>query len=82
GVPNEFAEVQDIRRATAADVFALPLETVASEQRRSAKAINFGLIYGMSACDLARQLNMPRKEAQKYVDLYFERHPGVLEYVE
>ncbi|STP23083.1 DNA polymerase I [Escherichia coli] len=58
--------------------FGLPLETVTSEQRRSAKAINFGLIYGMSAFGLARQLNIPRKEAQKYMDLYFERYPGVL----
>lgn len=57
-------------------MFGLPLETVTSEQRRSAKAINFGLIYGMSAFGLARQLNIPRKEAQKYMDLYFERYPG------
>lgn len=55
-------------------MFGLPLETVTSEQRRSAKAINFGLIYGMSAFGLARQLNIPRKEAQKYMDLYFERY--------
>ncbi|MCP6606422.1 DNA polymerase, partial [Klebsiella pneumoniae] len=52
------------------------------EQRRSAKAINFGLIYGMSAFGLSRQLNIPRKESQKYMDLYFERYPGVLEYME
>lgn len=77
-----FAEGKDIHRATAAEVFGLPLESVSSEQRRSAKAINFGLIYGMSAFGLARQLNIPRKEAQKYMDLYFERYPGVLEYME
>lgn len=77
-----FAEGKDIHRATAAEVFGLPLESVTGEQRRSAKAINFGLIYGMSAFGLARQLNIPRKEAQKYMDLYFERYPGVLEYME
>ncbi len=80
GLLTAFAEGKDIHRATAAEVFGLPLETVTSEQRRSAKAINFGLIYGMSAFGLARQLNIPRKEAQKYMDLYFERYPGVLEY--
>ncbi len=82
GLLTAFAEGKDIHRATAAEVFGLPLETVTSEQRRSAKAINFGLIYGMSAFGLARQLNIPRKEAQKYMDLYFERYPGVLEYME
>ncbi|XNM79888.1 DNA polymerase [Escherichia coli] len=81
GSPTAFAKEKDIHRATAAEVFGLPLETVTSEQRRSAKAINFGLIYGMSAFGLARQLNIPRKEAQKYMDLYFERYPGVLEYM-
>jgi DNA polymerase-1 len=60
----------------------LPLDSVTNEQRRSAKAINFGLIYGMSAFGLSRQLNIPRKESQKYMDLYFERYPGVLEYME
>lgn len=74
GLLTAFAEGKDIHRATAAEVFGLPLETVTSEQRRSAKAINFGLIYGMSAFGLARQLNIPRKEAQKYMDLYFERY--------
>lgn len=73
---------KDIHRATAAEVFGLPLESVTNEQRRSAKAINFGLIYGMSAFGLSRQLNIPRKESQKYMDLYFERYPGVLEYME
>ncbi|HGH3374217.1 TPA: DNA polymerase I [Kluyvera cryocrescens] len=82
GLLKAFAEGKDIHRATAAEVFGMPLESVTGEQRRSAKAINFGLIYGMSAFGLARQLNIPRKEAQKYMDLYFERYPGVLEYME
>lgn len=82
GLLKAFAEGQDIHRATAAEVFGMPLESVTGEQRRSAKAINFGLIYGMSAFGLARQLNIPRKEAQKYMDLYFERYPGVLDYME
>ncbi|WP_029589959.1 DNA polymerase I [Franconibacter pulveris] len=82
GLLKAFAEGQDIHRATAAEVFGLPLESVSAEQRRSAKAINFGLIYGMSAFGLSRQLNISRKESQKYMDLYFERYPGVLEYME
>lgn len=82
GLLKAFAEGQDIHRATAAEVFGMPLESVSNEQRRSAKAINFGLIYGMSAFGLSRQLNIPRKESQKYMDLYFERYPGVLEYME
>lgn len=82
GLLTAFAEGKDIHRATAAEVFGLPLESVSNEQRRSAKAINFGLIYGMSAFGLSRQLNIPRKESQKYMDLYFERYPGVLEYME
>ncbi|MGU3416277.1 DNA polymerase I [Enterobacteriaceae bacterium C34A] len=82
GLLNAFAEGKDIHRATAAEVFGLPLESVSNEQRRSAKAINFGLIYGMSAFGLSRQLNIPRKESQKYMDLYFERYPGVREYME
>jgi DNA polymerase-1 len=82
GLLKAFAEGKDIHRATAAEVFGLPLESVTNEQRRSAKAINFGLIYGMSAFGLSRQLNIPRKESQKYMDLYFERYPGVLEYME
>ena len=82
GLLKAFAEGKDIHRATAAEVFGLSLESVSNEQRRSAKAINFGLIYGMSAFGLARQLNIPRKEAQKYMDLYFERYPGVLDYME
>lgn len=82
GLLKAFAEGQDIHRATAAEVFGLPLEQVTSEQRRSAKAINFGLIYGMSAFGLSRQLGIPRGEAQRYMDLYFERYPGVLAYME
>jgi DNA polymerase-1 len=82
GLLSAFAEGKDIHRATAAEVFGLPLESVSGEQRRSAKAINFGLIYGMSAFGLSRQLNISRKESQKYMDLYFERYPGVLEYME
>lgn len=82
GLLAAFAAGKDIHRATAAEVFGLPLEGVTTEQRRSAKAINFGLIYGMSAFGLARQLNIPRGEAQRYMDLYFERYPGVLEYME
>ncbi|SLM61169.1 DNA polymerase I [Dickeya aquatica] len=81
GLLNAFSQGLDIHRATAADVFGLPLEKVTSEQRRSAKAINFGLIYGMSAFGLARQLSIPRNDAQKYMNLYFERYPGVQEYM-
>jgi DNA polymerase-1 len=77
-----FAEDRDIHQATAAEVLGVPLESVTSEQRRSAKAINFGLIYGMSAFGLARQLGIGRNEAQKYVDLYFERYPGVKRYMD
>ena len=77
-----FAEDLDIHQATAAEVFGATLETVSTDQRRSAKAINFGLIYGMSAFGLARQLGIGRGEAQKYVDLYFERYPGVKRYME
>jgi DNA polymerase-1 len=77
-----FAEDRDIHQATAAEVFGVALETVSSDQRRSAKAINFGLIYGMSAFGLARQLGIGRGDAQKYVDLYFERYPGVKRYME
>jgi len=72
-----FAAGEDIHRATAAEVFGLDPEAVNTEARRRAKAINFGLIYGMSAFGLARQLGIERKEAQAYVDLYFERYPGV-----
>ena len=77
-----FAEDRDVHQATAAEVFGAPLDAVTSDQRRSAKAINFGLIYGMSAFGLARQLGIGRGEAQKYVDLYFERYPGVKRYMD
>ncbi|KAB7669816.1 DNA polymerase I [Plesiomonas shigelloides] len=82
GLLRAFSEGKDIHRATAAEVFGLPLEQVSAEQRRSAKAINFGLIYGMSAFGLARQLGIGRNDAQRYMDLYFERYPGVLTYME
>jgi DNA polymerase-1 len=79
---NAFANDLDVHRATAAEVFGMTLDTVMPEQRRAAKAINFGLIYGMSAFGLARQLNVDRREAQAYVDLYFARYPGVKAYME
>ncbi|UNU89752.1 DNA polymerase I [Aeromonas dhakensis] len=82
GLLAAFAEGKDIHKATAAEVFGVALEAVTSDMRRSAKAINFGLIYGMSAFGLAKQLGIGRAEAQKYMDLYFERYPGVLEYME
>ncbi|MCG8709634.1 DNA polymerase I [Brenneria sp. 4F2] len=82
GLLRAFSEGKDIHRATAAEVFGLELDKVTSEQRRSAKAINFGLIYGMSAFGLSRQLNIPRSESQKYMNLYFERYPGVQDYME
>ncbi|CAH0532312.1 DNA polymerase I [Vibrio stylophorae] len=82
GLIRAFSEGRDIHAATAAEVFAMPLEQVTSEQRRRAKAINFGLIYGMSAFGLAKQLGIGRGEAQQYMDLYFERYPGVLTYME
>ncbi|MDJ0832597.1 MAG: DNA polymerase I [Gammaproteobacteria bacterium] len=77
-----FDQGLDVHRATAAEVFAVSTDAVSSDQRRAAKAINFGLIYGMSAFGLARQLNIGRNEAQQYVDLYFERYPGVKAYME
>ena len=77
GLLSAFADGRDIHRATAAEVFELPLDDVSADQRRSAKAINFGLMYGMSAFGLAKQLDIRRGEAQEYVDLYFDRYPGV-----
>ena len=76
-----FAEGQDIHRTTAAEVFAVATEEVTADMRRSAKAINFGLIYGMSAFGLARQLNIGRKQAAEYIELYFARYPGVQSYM-
>ena len=77
GLQSAFAAGQDIHRATAAEVFDTEFYDVSDDQRRSAKAVNFGLMYGMSAFGLARQLNVPRGQAQEYIDLYFERYPGV-----
>ncbi|BCX80492.1 DNA polymerase I [Methylomarinovum caldicuralii] len=77
-----FAAGADVHRATAAEVFGVAPEAVTDEQRRRAKAINFGLIYGMSAFGLAKQLGIEREEAQSYIDRYFERYPGVREYME
>ncbi|MEX1196426.1 MAG: DNA polymerase I [Pseudohongiellaceae bacterium] len=82
GLRRAFAEGQDIHRATAAEVFDTTLDEVSGEQRRRAKAINFGLIYGMSAFGLARQLGIERRDAQQYVERYFERYPGVRDYME
>jgi len=79
---SAFAEGKDIHSATAAEVFDLPLDKVSTEQRRAAKAINFGLIYGMSAFGLAKQLDVTRYDAQNYIDLYFERYPGVKLYMD
>ncbi|KZX01179.1 DNA polymerase I [Pseudoalteromonas luteoviolacea] len=82
GLLSAFAEGKDVHSATASEVFSVPLDEVTSDMRRKAKAVNFGLIYGMSAFGLSRQLDIPRNEAQHYMDKYFERFPGVLEYME
>jgi DNA polymerase-1 len=82
GLLRAFATGADVHRATAAEVFGVALEEVSAEQRRSAKAINFGLIYGMSAFGLARQLGIERGAAQEYVDRYFARYPGVRTYMD
>lgn len=81
GLLDAFSQGKDIHSATAAEVFAVAVDEVSQEQRRRAKAINFGLIYGMSAFGLARQLSIPRDEAQRYMDIYFERYPGVLAFM-
>src|SRR5713226_3117849 len=82
GLLKAFAEDIDIHRATAAEVLGIPLDQVTPDQRRAAKAINFGLIYGMSAFGLARQLKIDRNAAQEYVDLYFARYPGVKQFMD
>ena len=82
GLVSAFAQGRDVHQATAAEIFAVPLAQVTSDQRRSAKAINFGLIYGMSAFGLAKQLNINRHQAQEYMDTYFKRYPKVLTYME
>jgi DNA polymerase I len=82
GLQKAFAEGKDIHSATAAEVFDVELEQVSDEQRRHAKAINFGLIYGMSAFGLAKQLHTNRTQAQEYIDTYFARYPGVKEYMD
>ncbi|MET1079464.1 MAG: DNA polymerase I [Pseudomonas sp.] len=82
GLLYAFGHGLDVHRATAAEVFGVELEAVSSDQRRSAKAINFGLIYGMSAFGLAKQIGVDRKQSQAYIDRYFTRYPGVLAYME
>ena len=82
GLLNAFARGLDVHSATAAEIFSVPVDQVSSDQRRSAKAINFGLIYGMSAFGLANQLGIGRAEAQEYVERYFERYPGVRVYMD
>ncbi|KGY10942.1 DNA polymerase I [Vibrio tubiashii] len=77
-----FQQGKDIHAATAAEIMGTTIEQVSSEQRRRAKAVNFGLIYGMSAFGLAKQLGIPRGEAQDYMNKYFERYPGVMQYME
>ncbi len=82
GLTLAFQQGLDIHRATAAEVFGVALDAVTQDQRRSAKAINFGLIYGMSAFGLSKQLGIPRVDAQTYMDLYFQRYPGVQRYMQ
>jgi DNA polymerase-1 len=82
GLTTAFQQGLDIHRATAAEVFGVGLDAVTQDQRRSAKAINFGLIYGMSAFGLSKQLGIPRVDAQTYMDLYFQRYPGVQRYMQ
>ena len=82
GLLDAFERGLDVHRATAAEVFGVPLEAVEDDQRRSAKAINFGLIYGMSGFGLAKQLGIAQAEAREYIELYFARYPGVKRYMD
>jgi DNA polymerase-1 len=82
GLLHAFANELDVHSATAAEVFDVTLDAVSSDQRRKAKAINFGLIYGMSAFGLAKQIGVARGEAQEYIDRYFARYPGVADYMD
>ena len=82
GLVNAFQHGEDVHKATAAEVFGMALDEVGSEERRAAKAINFGLIYGMSAFGLSKQLSIGRNEAQEYVDAYFQKYPGVLAFMD
>ncbi len=82
GLLDAFSEGKDVHTATASEVFSTPVDEVSVDQRRNAKAINFGLIYGMSAFGLAKQLNISRSEAKDYVDVYFARYPGVQDYMD
>jgi len=82
GLLDAFAKGEDIHKATAADVFGVSIDQVTNDLRRSAKAINFGLIYGMSAFGLAKQLGLGRNQAQEYIDLYFSRYPRVKQYMD
>ncbi len=82
GLVNAFSQGKDIHRATASEIFGVEIDAVETEQRRAAKAVNFGLIYGMSAFGLAKQLKVSRTEAAEYVKLYFQRYPGVKHYME
>jgi len=82
GLLDAFSRGEDVHKATAAEVFDVSVDDVSADQRRKAKAINFGLIYGMSAFGLAKQINVERYEAQDYIDRYFERYPGVLDYMD
>ena len=82
GLLQAFHDKVDVHQATAGEVFGVPYDEVGGDQRRAAKAINFGLMYGMSAFGLSRQLSIGRAEAQEYMDTYFARYPGVAEYME
>jgi DNA polymerase-1 len=82
GLVAAFSEGRDVHKATAAEIFDVDLAEVTVDQRRSAKAVNFGLIYGMSAFGLAKQLDVPRHRAQEYMDKYFQRYPNVMAYME